>query len=365
MLGAAVSSARDDGMPAVAVTDFMNLFAWVKFYKKAVASGVKPIIGSDIVVFNDGNASRVTLLCQNDQGYLNLTELITKAYLEGQSRTGVPEIQWSWLSENASGLIALSGGRQGDVGKALLSGNFDDAESHARRWCDVFGDRYYIELIRTGRENESAYLEKAVVLASDLGLPVVATNDVCFLASEDYEAHEARVCIQSGYCLNDPKRPRAYSSSQYFKSQAQMVELFSDIPSALENTLQIARRCNVKLELGKVCLPNFPVPEGVALGDFLRQESQRGLESYMATPAGANIKVDDYNKRLDIELDVINRMGFPGYFLIVADFIRWAKENDIPVGPGRGSGAGSLVAFCLGTNYVGSDSASFTLRAVS
>ena len=260
----------------------------------------------------------------------------------------MPEIQWSWLSENASGLIALSGGRQGDVGKALLSGNFDDAKSHARRWCDVFGDRYYIELIRTGRENESAYFEKAVVLASDLGLPVVATNDVCFLASEDYEAHEARVCIQSGYCLNDPKRPRAYSSSQYFKSQAQMVELFSDIPSALENTLQIARRCNVKLSWVRCVCPISLCQKGWLWVIFYgKSRSEKGLESYMATPAGANIKVDDYNKRLDIELDVINRMGFPGYFLIVADFIRWAKEN-IPVGPGRGSGAGSLVAFCLG-----------------
>jgi DNA polymerase III subunit alpha len=343
-----VAEAANRQMPAVALTDYTNLFALVKFYKQALSHGVKPIVGAQMLLRDEKQVTQVTLLCQNNVGYKHLTELVSIAYLQGQSREGIPEITWEQLVEKSNGLIVLSGGRHGDVGQAILDKNKNRAGQLLSRWINAFGDRYYLELVRTERQDESTYLHGAVALALEYDIPVVATNDVCFFSADDFEAHEARVCVQSGYCLDDSRRPREYSEQQYFKSQEEMLELFCDIPEALENTLHIARRCNVTLDLGRVCLPDFPVPSGTTLEGYLRKESERGLDVYLKGRPSMSVNLDDYKQRLDIELDVINRMGFPGYFLIVADFIRWAKENNIPVGPGRGSGAGSLVAFCLG-----------------
>ncbi len=341
-------------MPAVALTDQGNLFALVKFYKAAQAHGIKPIIGADLRLRDDeGNAAcNFTLLCCDDQGYRNLSVLITRSYLEGQQR-GVPMLERQWLEGHTRGLIALSGGREGDVGHALLAGRTDQAHTLLKDWLALFPEYFYMELQRTAREGEEDYLRMAVRLAADSGVPLVATNDVRFIKTEDYEAHEARVCIQSGRVLNDPRRPRLYSQQQYLRTEEQMLQLFADLPEALENSVEIARRCNFSLHLGENFLPAYPTPEGHTVESFLRAEADAGLELRLAKLLSADAQDREslarpYRDRLHSELDVILRMGFAGYFLIVADFIRWAKHNGVPVGPGRGSGAGSLVAYALG-----------------
>ncbi|MCF6337086.1 MAG: DNA polymerase III subunit alpha [Gammaproteobacteria bacterium] len=344
----------DKGMPAVAVTDQSNLFAMVKFYRAAMAQGIKPIIGVDIWLANDDEPTqphRLTLLCQNNAGYRNLTELVSRTYTEGQHR-GIPVLQPEWLEGHCDGLIALSGGREGDVGRALLAGDTARVQVCLSRWQQLFPDRYYLELQRTGRPEEDYYLHAAVALAYSADLPVVATNDVRFLQTGDFEAHEARVCIHDGRTLDDPRRPKNYSEQQYLRSPEEMAELFSDIPEALENTVEIAKRCNVELTLGENFLPDFPIPDGLTEAEYFRQESKKGLEARLDKLFDRNAADfaeirKPYDERLEIELGVIIEMGFPGYFLIVADFIRWAKNNSIPVGPGRGSGAGSLVAYVL------------------
>jgi DNA polymerase-3 subunit alpha len=349
-----VKAVAEQGMPACAVTDQSNLFAMVKFYRAAIASGVKPIIGVDVWLANEdepAKPSRLVLLCQTNEGYRNLTQLVSRCYTEGQHR-GIPILQPDWLEGNSDGLIALSGGREGDVGRALLAGDTARTEEVLARWQRLFPDRYYLELQRTGRPEEEDYLHAAVALAQAEGLPVVATNDVRFLKAEDFDAHETRVCIHDGRTLDDPRRPKNYSEQQYLRSPQEMAELFSDIPEALENTVEIAKRCNVELTLGKNFLPDFPIPEGMTEDEYFRQESRQGLEARLDklfdrhAPDFAD-KRKPYDERLEIELDVIIGMGFPGYFLIVADFIQWAKNNGVPVGPGRGSGAGSLVAYAL------------------
>jgi DNA polymerase-3 subunit alpha len=337
------------GMPAVALTDQCNLFALVKFYRAAVAAGVKPIIGAELWIGNtpqDNQPSRLVLLCQNAQGYKNLTCLITRAYLEGQ-QTVVPLIQKSWLhSEATAGLIALSGARQGNIGQALLANQRPLAETLAAEWAALFPDRFYIELQRTGREHEGFYVQSALEIARSKGLPVVATNDVRFLNADDFEAHEARVCIHDGMVLQDSRRPQHYSEQQYLRSEAEMLQLFSDIPEALTNSVEIAKRCNLELKLGTSFLPNFPVPAGMTVDEFFRREACQGLTDRLNK---TNItEREQHDARLELEINVIQKMGFTGYFLIVADFIRWAKSQKIPVGPGRGSGAGSLVAYALG-----------------
>ena len=346
------------GMPAVALTDQSNLFAMVKFYKAAQSAGIKPIVGVDLLVREVGDRiepTRVVMLCQTNAGYLNLSRLVTRAYLEGQTR-GLAMIDRAWLTPaNVAGLIVLSGAREGDVGRALINNREADAQAALDFWLDLFGDRYYLELQRTGRPGEDAYLHGALHLASTRGVPVVATNDVRFIRPEDFEAHEARVCIHEGELLEDSKRPRRYSQEQYLKTPQQMADLFRDLPEAIENSVEIARRCSLELKLGKSVLPAYPVPEGFTIEDFLREESRRGLQQRLgrltARAEGKRVRLisqEDYASRLEIELGVICQMGFAGYFLIVADFIRWAKENGVPVGPGRGSGAGSLVAYALG-----------------
>ena len=344
-----VQDVAKKGMPAVAVTDQNNLFAMVKFYKAALGAGLKPLVGVDLFVREVGEraqASRITLLCQSPEGYGNVTRLVSRAYLEGQVR-GVPMIDRKWLTvENLRGLIALSGAMEGDVGRALVNARERDAEQALDRWLELFGDRFYLELQRIGRPGEEPYIASAVSLASRRGVPVVATNDVRFLKPDDFESHEARVCIHDGTLLADAGRVRKYTQQQYLRTPEEMAELFSDIPEALENTVEIARRCSVVLKLGESRLPEYPVPEGHTPATFVRAEAERGLAARLASRP-----VNDperYKARLDTELNVICQMGFAGYFLIVADFIRWARQNGVPVGPGRGSGAGSLVAYCLG-----------------
>lgn len=343
-----VGRAKELGMSALAITDYSNLFGMVKFYSAAISNGVKPIVGADVMVQRDHeNAvpNSLILLCQNQQGYLNLTRLISRAYVEGQV-DGVPIIARDWLDGEVDGLIALSGGLGGDVGQALLQEQAERAESFAQDWQELFPNRFYIELHRVGYEDEAKYLQGAVDLAEKLDLPVVATNQVRFLHPDDFEAHEARVCINSGYTLEDSSRPRLFTEQQYLRSPEEMQTLFEDIPEAIENTKEIALRCTTKLELGKVFLPDFPIPDGMTIEEYIGQESRRGLDDRLGSSVDATTK-KQYLDRLELELDVINKMGFPGYFLIVADFIQWAKNNAIPVGPGRGSGAGSLVAYVL------------------
>ena len=349
----------EDGMPAVALTDQNNLFGMVKFYRAAVAAGVKPIIGADLLIANEDDDSRplhLILLCQDAVGYRNLSQLLTRAFLEGQVR-GVALVHRDWLTrDSCEGLIALSGGLHGDVGHALHNDHYDLAQSLLDGWQQIFGDRYYLELVRTGRPGEEDHVQASLKLASDTRTPVVATNDVRFLRQGDFEAHEARVCIHDGRALADADRSHDYSADQYLRSGAEMAELFADIPEALENAWQIARRCNLDLKLGESVLPAFPVPDGQTEAEFLEDEARCGLELQLQrlfeTREIADKERDSvaapYYERLRTELDVIIGMGFPGYFLIVADFIRWARNNDIPVGPGRGSGAGSLVAWVLG-----------------
>jgi len=342
------------GMPAVAVTDQGNLFSLVRFYKAAVGAGVKPIAGADLWVRNPEDANhphRLVLLAQDEPGYRNLTRLISRGFVEGQ-HLGVAQVERDWILEAHQGLIALSGGPRGDVAEALLKGRDAIAEQRLDAWLSVFGDRYYLELMRTGRGLEGELIESSVDLAIRRGVPVVATNDVRFLASGDFEAHEARVCIHQGRTLDDPRRPRDYSEEQYLRTPAEMAELFADLPEALENTVEIAKRCNLELRLGKNYLPVFPVPEGMTTDSFFAEQSRRGLEWRLerildrdAPDYAERRRI--YEERLETELAVIIQMGFPGYFLIVADFIQWAKDNGIPVGPGRGSGAGSLVAYAL------------------
>ena len=349
-----VQAVADAGMAAVAVTDQSNLFAMVKFYRAAMAAGIKPIIGVDLWLRNPDNLSqpwRLLLLCQNRRGYRNLTELVSRTYLEGQHQS-VPMLERDWLDGHSEGLIALSGGRHGDVGEALLGGDPALAQERLSFWQRHFPDRFYLEVQRTGREGEEDYLHAVVDLAARQGVPVVATNDVHFIKSDEFEAHEARVCIHDGRTLADPRRTRRHSEQQYLRTPEEMAELFADLPEALENTVEIARRCNLELELGKNYLPEFPIPGGMSMDEYFREQAREGLEQRLSVlfdreaPDFAERR-KPYDERLETELDVIISMGFPGYFLIVADFIKWAKANGVPVGPGRGSGAGSLVAYAL------------------
>ncbi|NLU11590.1 MAG: DNA polymerase III subunit alpha [Gammaproteobacteria bacterium] len=349
-----IKAVSDAGMPAVAVTDQSNMSSLVKFYTAAQKGGVKPICGADIWLASaeeDGPLTRMTLLVMTPQGYRNLTELISLGFTDGQ-HNGLAILQRDWVKQAATGLIALSGAKEGEIGLALLAGDKAKATELLAEWQAVFGDRFYLELQRTQRPNDEEHVHAAVALAAETGVAVVATNDVRFLQQDDFAAHETRVCIGEGRTLDDPRRPRLYSEQQYLKTPAEMAELFADIPEALSNSVEIAKRCNIEVQLGKHFLPDFPVPEGMTIDEYLRHVSFAGLEERLSvtlpkdTPDYA-AKRKVYDDRLNFELDIIIQMGFPGYFLIVMDFIRWAKNNGVPVGPGRGSGAGSLVAYVL------------------
>ncbi|WP_426688130.1 DNA polymerase III subunit alpha [Rhodanobacter ginsengiterrae] len=346
---ALVAACVRDGIPAVALTDDSNMFALVKFYKACSAAGIKPIGGCDLWFSSsdDPRPWRLTLLCQNREGYLNLSRLVSRAWQEGQ-HGGRALVDMAWLSAGAShGLIALLG-RDSEVARMALGQGHDAALARLRPLARLFPERLYLELTRCGRDGEENWNTAALALATELGLPVVASNDVRFLRQDDFGAHEARVCINQGRVLADPKRPREYSEQQYLKTPEEMAALFADLPEALENTVELAKRCTLELKFGTYYLPDFPVPEGHDLASHIRELSRQGLKDRLASaPLAADHTLADYEARLERELDVIIEMGFPGYFLIVADFINWGKQNGIPVGPGRGSGAGSLVAWAL------------------
>ncbi|MBP8065500.1 MAG: DNA polymerase III subunit alpha, partial [Aeromonadaceae bacterium] len=347
-----VARAAEHGMPAMAITDQMNQCGLVRFYGEAHGKGMKPLVGVDFWVQSSelgDELFRLTGLAMDNDGQQNLVQLISKGYLRGHVQ-GLPVIDKQWLVEHQAGVILLSGGREGDVGKFLLKGNEAMVARCVEFYQHHFADRFYLELIRTGRTDEETYIRMAVALAQQSALPVVATNEVVFRDEEDFEAHEIRVAIHDGYTLDDSRRPKRFSAQQYLKSQEQMAELFADLPEALENTVEIAKRCNVTVRLGEYFLPKFPTGD-MSTEDYLVLRSKEGLEERLEflfpDPQVRAEKRGEYDERLDIELKVINQMGFPGYFLIVMEFIQWSKDHNIPVGPGRGSGAGSLVAYAL------------------
>ena len=343
-------------LPALALTDHANLFGLIKFYRAALAAKIKPIIGSEVWIENNRDAQkpyRLILLCQSEPGYKNLIKLISKAYVEGQQH-GKAVLRLDWLRpDRCEGLIALSAGCEGDIGQLLIANKTIHAKQCLEFWMQHFPNRFYLELHRVGHPFEDLYIRRALDLANEYHLPVVATNNVHFLTKEDFEAHEAKVCIHEGWLLSDRKRPHLYTEQQYLKSSQEMIELFADIPEAIENTVEIAKRCSVQLILNQVSLPKFPVPDQqCSLDDYFAQVARAGYEKRLGmlfdvTAHDFTEKRKPYDDRLQREIDVIIQMGFAGYFLIVADFIQWAKENGVPVGPGRGSGAGSLVAYSL------------------
>jgi DNA polymerase III subunit alpha len=350
----AVQVAAHDKQPALALTDLNNLFGAIKFYKQARSMGVKPLLGAEIYLESqtqDANhLSKMILLVQSQQGYLNLCELLSRGWTQNAHKA-VGVIKLAWLQELSQGLIAMSGAQSGCIGQALVQGDLSRASELALQIAGIFPHRFYIELQRAGRSDDEAHVVAAVQLASHLNLPVVATHPVQFTHPDDYEAHEARVCISEGEILGNQRRVRKFTREQYFKSSAQMQELFADIPSAVTNTLEIAKRCNVSLVLGKPQLPDYPTPNGMAIDEYFRFASHEGLKDRLLHlyPDEAKLEAERprYEERLEFEIHTILKMGFPGYFLIVGDFINWAKNNGCPVGPGRGSGAGSLVAYSL------------------
>ena len=351
-INAIVKAAAEDGQVALAVTDFNNLFGGVKFYREGRAKGVKPVLGAEIQIEGENGAaiSRIIVLVQSPLGYHNLSELLARGWTRNVVK-GQAVHTWAWLQELGEGLIVLAGAQAGPVGQALMRGDEAGAAAVAQRLASMFPHRFFIELQRAGRPDDEAHVLAAVQLADRLNLPVVATHPIQFFGPDDYEAHEARVCIAEGEILANPKRVRRFTRDQHFKTVAQMQALFADIPSAIANTVEIARRCSLTLVLGKPQLPNFPVPEGMTMDEFFRQESFAGLEERLVhlypDPAKREAQRERYVERLEFEIGTILKMGFPGYFLIVGDFIKWAKLNGCPVGPGRGSGAGSLVAYVL------------------
>lgn len=352
-----VTHAAEDHMPALALTDLSNLFGLVKFYQSTCRHGVKPIIGCDVWITNEADRdkpARLLLLCQSYAGYLFLCELLSRAYRTNQYRNRA-EIKQEWFHENTEGtqqLIALSGAHYGAIGQSLQHNNLQQAEIIAKAWSQLFPGSFYLEVQRDGHQHEETLLHRTLVLASRLSLPVVATQSIQYLNADDYTAHEARVCIAQGYILGDKRRPRQFTTEQYFKTQSEMAALFQDIPVALTNSVEIAKRCNFEVELGINRLPQFPTPNNESLEQYLDDLSHEGLKRRMAQcfpdKAIYEEKWPAYQERLKFEIGIIIQMGFPGYFLIVADFINWAKKNQVPVGPGRGSGAGSLVAYSLG-----------------
>jgi len=348
---ALTDAVSENRMPAVAITDAVNLFALVKFYKAASSTGIKPIVASDIWVApekENEDPTPLVLIARNETGYRNLSELLSKAYSEGQVM-GHATLQKDWIRAQSEGLIALSAGKDGDVGRALVNGNSETAEALTREWLSIFAGDFYLELHRTGRAGEEEYIVQAVLLALKLNCAVVATNDVRFLSREEFDAHEARVCIHDSRRLDDPRREHRYSEEQYLKSTDEMITLFRDLPEAIENTVEIARRCSVDIDLGNYYLPEYPVPDGKTIESFFSELSRNGLDDRLEKIFGTvnPEQRKPYDERLEFELGVINSMGFPGYFLIVMEFIQWARDRKIPVGPGRGSGPGSLVAYAL------------------
>ncbi len=358
-IGDYVERAVDKNMPAIALTDLSNLFGAVKFFKKASKESIKPIIGCDLWLENEVKRDepyRILALCKTKEGYENLSKLLSKAYLENQYRERA-EIKKSWLlDEFNKDLIILSGATSGDIGQLILQDKLEQAQHALNQWKNSFGDRFYIEVQRHGqgelRDQQERYIKQVLHFAVDYKTPVVATHPIQFMKEDDFRAHESKSCISEGFVLGDKRRPKSFTSDQYCKDESEMVELFSDIPSALQNSVSIAYRCNFSFDLGQNYLPNFPIPEDIKIDDYLLNEAQSGLKKRLdilfLDKAMNKQKKIEYEERLNFEVGVISQMGYAGYFLIVADFINWAKVNKIPVGPGRGSGAGSVVAYSLG-----------------
>lgn len=357
-IGEAVDAAVEDHQPALGISDLSNLFGMVKLYEEARAAGIKPVLGCDVWITNEAdrdNPFRLLLYVKNKIGYHQLCDLLSQAWLENVYNDHA-EVRVEWLEALAKGpqgnqLIALSGAHFGDIGMAIEKGNIDLAKQRAQRWAAIFPGSFYIEIQRAGQKNQEVQVRQSVAIAAELKLPVVATHPIQFLKKEQFTAHEVRVCIAEGETLANPKRARKFNDQQYFKTQDEMRALFADIPGAIANTSEIAKRCNLTLVLGQPQLPNFPIPEGMTIDDYLIHQTREGFEMRLAhlypDPAEREKQRPRYEERLKFELDIIIKMQFPGYFLIVADFIQWSKNNGVPVGPGRGSGAGSLVAYCL------------------
>ena len=344
-----INKAKSLGYSSIALTDDSNVFAALKFYKKSIDAGIKPIIGTNITIKDSDKSYQALLLCQNNEGYSNLSQLITLSYIEGQDIEGV-SVTKEQVIKFHSGLIMISNAVSGDVAKLLVSNQKEDARNEALFWQTVFKDRYYLAVQRTNRKDDELHLHLCIELGIELGIAIVATNDVQFVNQNDFEAHEARICISQGGLLEDSRREKYFSNQQYLKSSEQMSELFSDVPELLSNSVEISKRCNVHFELYKKhYLPDFPIPKGTTINQFFKDQSLAGIDKRL-NDKKINKKV--YDDRLSFELSVIIQMDFVGYFLIVADFISWAKDNGIPVGPGRGSGAGSLVAYALGITNV-------------
>ena len=345
---------RERGMPAVALTDLNNMFGAVRFYRAALDAGVKPILGADLKFGQPGNGTRpgrLTLLCRNARGYRNLLTLLTRMYLELEPR-GTPLLMREWL--NAEGLEGLIGliGLDNSAGRGPEARREREQVLALRK---LMGDGLFLEVSRLGRPGETELAQRTVELANAEGIPLVAVNDVRFLDSGEFTAHEARVCIHRGETLDDPRRERRYTPQQYLRSPAEMAELFADLPEALGNTIAIARACTVELDLGESRLPKARAPEGLSEGEFLEREALAGLKHRLGVAAGDGAQAElpaRYTDRLRAELEVVRRMDFPGYFLIVADIVRWARENQVPVGPGRGSAAGSLISYALGITSI-------------
>lgn len=357
-----LKTALSMGMTSIAITDQCNLFSLVKFYQAALRYGIKPIIGADLCLHNTqqqattrpNSAYPLTMLCQDQTGYRHLSRLISRCYQEGQQQ-GSPQLSMDWLTpESTAGLLVLSGDQKSDIGTALLAGNADLADHYLSIWKTLLGDRFYLTLQRLGRPGEEAYNHALLLLAEKHQVPVVATNAVRFLKAEDWDAHEARVCIYEGCTLEEKQNKSDYTPQQYLRSPDEMASLFADLPEAIQNSTEIAKRCNFTLTLGTYFLPKFPVPKNTNLNTYFKQMAEKGLTQRLEQKKAAQLTVDTalYQQRLHMEIDVIDSMGFSAYFLIVADFIQWAKQQTIPVGPGRGSAPGSLVAYSLGITNV-------------
>ena len=340
---------RERGMPAVALTDLNNMFGAVRFYRAALSAGVKPILGADLHLAPEGpeaRPGRITLLCRNAAGYRNLLRLLSRMHLEMEAREA-PGLRRQWLNAEAlGGLIGLI---------ALNSPSGEGPQARRERELvlalrRMIGEGLFLEVSRLGRPGETELAQRTLELANDEGIPLVAVNDVQFLDSSEFRAHEARVCIHLGETLNDPSRISRYTSQQYLRPPGEMAELFADLPEALSNTLAIARACSVEMKLGKPMLPKARVPAGRGEGEFLESQARAGLIRQLGLKDAGDAEValpEKYENRLQAELEVVRRMDYPGYFLIVADIVRWARDNDIPVGPGRGSAAGSLISYAL------------------
>ncbi|MCB1586074.1 MAG: DNA polymerase III subunit alpha [Xanthomonadales bacterium] len=343
-----VAHAQQNNIPGIGVCDLNNMFAAVKFYKAAVAAGIKPILGAEVLVLDEHeNIYSMTFLCMNHQGYLNLSELIAQAHQNGYHKNR-PMLREKWIAKHHEGLIAISCNQRGDIGQLVLEKKLELASEKIEKWKIIFSNRFYLSIARVNRVDEKWHNEATIYLAAHHDVALVATNDARFLKPEDFNAHEARVCINQGLIVADPRREKNYTREQFLATPQQMLEKFEDIPQALQNTVEIAKRCNFGFEFGKYYLPAFPIPEGETEGEYFRRITKERLQQFLKkTGTAKGFSEEDYYARLKFEVDIILQMGFPGYFLIVADFINWSKNNEIPVGPGRGSGAGSLVAFVL------------------